>query len=347
MGWRALAQNEVPAVDGLCAVIIGLTPSKGARSPLLWNAAFERLGIDGRMVAVDTDVVALPGLVAGLSADEQVIGGAVTMPHKVAVIPHLAGLSPVAESAGAVNCLLRGDGGFVGENTDGIAALRSVERKFGDISGARVLLIGTGGAGSAVAAALVTALGSDGSLVVANRDPASRDDLVGRLSTRSAAKITGAPVWPVIGAGLGVFDIIINATSLGFGQPVPHRDGWLAARFASPVAGVDDYPVMGREAAAAATGDALGAPFQAAVSATSAWLEEQRSSLVLDVIYQPERTLLLDLAERAGCRTLNGSWMNLEQAVIAFCAAVRAGTGTTVDPDVVRDAMLVAVEGTA
>lgn len=347
MGWRALAQNAVPEVDGLCAVIIGLTPSKGARSPLLWNAAFDRLGIDGRMVAVDTDVAALAGLVEGLSADDRVIGGAVTMPHKVAIIPHLASLSSVAEVAGAVNCLLRGDGGFTGENTDGIAALRSIERELGDISGARVLLIGSGGAGSAVAAALTTALGADGSLVVANRDPVSRDDLVGRLGARSPAEVSGAPVWPVVGAGLGAFDIIINATSLGFGQPVPHRDGWLAARFASPVAGVDDYPVMDREEAAAATSDALGAPFAAAVSATSAWLAEQRSAFVLDVVYQPERTLLLDLAERAGCRTLNGSWMNLEQAVIAFCAAVPSGTGTTVDPDLVRDAMLVAVEGAA
>jgi len=272
----------------------------------------------------------------------------VTMPHKSAVMPHLSALTGVAEAAGAVNCLYRGGGGIAGENTDGVAALRSIEREIGDVASARVLLLGTGGAGSAAAAALVPALGTGGELVVANRDPASRERLVGRLVPLGAARVSEAPEWPVAGnVGLGSFDIIVNATSLGFHLPVPHRDGWLPARLASPVAGVDDYPVMDRGAADTATEESLAEAMRPAVDATSGWLEHQRGALVLDVIYQPERTLLLELAQRAGCRTMNGSWMNLEQAVIAFCTAVPAATAVEIDPDVVRDAMRVAVEGAA
>ena len=367
MDWRDIAHNDLSAdpstgasaADEMTAVIIGRTPSQGARSPLLWNAAFDHLDIPGRMVPVDIDADGLPALMRALAADPRVIGGAVTMPFKADVIAHLAGVSPVADAAGAVNCLARSgpiapEGapddapGFVGENTDGIAALRAIERAVVDLTGARVLLLGAGGAGSAVAAAVAGALGASGALVIANRDAAARDALVGRLRTSTAATIDAAPGWPVADVDPGgTFDVVINATSLGFQLPVPHGDGWIPARLATPVAGVGGYPVLTREQADAATAATLGDALARAVSATLAWLDGQQQALVLDVIYQPGRTLLLTLAELAGCRTMNGSWMNLEQAVIAFCTAVPVATGRDVDPDDVRGAMLAATEEAA
>ncbi len=351
MGWRDIAQNDVPTVDGLTTVIVGLTPSRGARSPLLWDAAFDRLAIAGRMVPVDIDAGGLPALMRALDADPDVIGGAVTMPHKGAVIEHLSAISAIADAAGAVNCLARatrGGHGFVGENTDGIAALRSIERVLGDLSAARVLLLGAGGAGSAVAAAVAGALGPAGSLVVANRDPRTRDALVGRLRAGGATTVSAAPGWPVADVDPGgTFDVIINATSLGFALPVPHGDGWLPARLTTPVVGVADWPSLERDAAERATAGMLGDTLARTVSGTLAWLDRQPQALVLDVIYQPSRTLLLTLAELSGCRTLNGEWMNLEQAVIAFCSVVPVATGQDVDPDEVRGAMLAATEGTA
>ena len=349
MAWRDIAHNDVPSGgDGVTAVIVGSTPSRGARSPLLWNAAFDHLGIAGRMLPVDIDAEGLPALLAALDADPDVIGGAVTMPFKSAVMPHLVSMSQVATDAAAVNCLGRsapGRPGLHGENTDGIAALRSVERVVGDVTGARVLLLGTGGAGSAVAAAFAAALGPAGALVVANRDPAPRDLLVERLRASTAATVSAAPGWPVATADPGgAFDVIINATSVGFQLPLPHGDGWLPARLATPVAGTDGYPRLDRDAAGSATAGQLGDVLAGAIARTLAWLDAQSRALVFDVVYQPERTLLLTLAELAGCRTMNGSWMNLEQAVIAFCTAVPAATGRDVDPDDVRGAMLAATE---
>ena len=354
MDWREIAHNDVPVVDGATTVIIGLTPSRGARSPLLWDAAFDHLGIPGRMVPVDCDAASLPDMLGALSADDGVIGGAVTMPHKAAVIPHLAGLSSVASAAGAVNCLARATGGavgdreLVGENTDGIAALRSLERELGSIDGARVLLLGAGGAGSAVAAAVAGALGREGSLVVANRAADARDALVARLDDAFSADVRAAPGWPVaVNPPDGAFDVIVNATSLGFQLPVPHAEGWVPARLTSPLTGTDGYPALGREEAEAVSAGALGDALARTVAGTLAWLDTQRDALVMDVIYQPERTLLLALAELAGCRTTNGAWMNLEQAVIAFCTAVPAATGHQVDPDDVRGAMVAAAEAAA
>ncbi len=363
MTWRTLAENELPAAGAhaLSAVIIGRTPSQGARSPLLWNAAFERLGIDAEMLPIDVDAGGLPELLAALQDDASVIGGAVTMPHKAAVIPHLAGVDAVASTAGAVNAFVRSGStsgsssgtatGFVGTNTDGVAALRSIGRVLGDLEGSRVLLLGAGGAGSAVAAAVAPALGRTGELVLANRSAPGLETLETRLRDASSTPITRCPTWPVTGwSDAGTFDVIINTTSLGFALPVDASDGsedgmgWLASRFVSPISGADGYPRQSREEAARSSAADLRGTLADAIERTLGWLGARQQPLVFDVIYQPERTLLLSLAELAGCPTMNGSWMNLEQAVIAFSAAVAAATDRRPDDDEVRAAMRAAIE---
>ena len=350
MTWRSIAENTLPtpAPGSLVAVIIGRTPSQGARSPLLWNAAFERLGIAGHMFPVDVDEDALGPLVAALRDDDAFIGGAVTMPHKAAVIPFLARTDAVASSAGAVNAILRANDGLLGSNTDGVAALRSIERVTGPLNGARVLLLGAGGAGSAVAAAVAGRLGSAGEMMVANRATDRRDALIARLADTSPARVIACPTWPVVEAGpLGTFDVIINTSSLGFALPVPADDGWVPSRFLTPLTGTLGFPVMERDAAEVATADDLAAPLAETRERALEWLGPRSEALVFDAIYQPERTLLLELAGIAGCRTMNGGWMNLEQAVIAFASAIAAATGDEPDTDEVRDAMQAAVEGTS
>jgi shikimate dehydrogenase len=357
--WRALAENELPAAgaNALNAVIIGRTPSQGARSPRLWNAAFECLGIDAEMLPIDVDARVLPELLAALQDDESVIGGAVTMPYKAAVIPHLAGADAVASTAGAVNALVRNGStsgtadGFVGTNTDGVAALRSIGRMLGDLEGSRILLLGAGGAGSAVAAAVAPALGRTGELMLANRSANGLEVLEARLRDASSTPITRCPTWPVASwSDAGTFDVIINTTSLGFALPVDAGDGsedgmsWLASRFVSPISGADGYPRQSREEAALTSAAGLSGTLADAIEQTLGWLGARQQPLVFDVIYQPERTLLLSLAELAGCPTMNGSWMNLEQAVIAFSAAVDAATDRRPDDDEVRAAMRAAIE---
>ncbi len=347
MTWRSLAENDLPSTDSpaLTAVIIGRDPSKGARSPLLWNAAFDRLGLDGRMFPVDVASAALPDLLAALRSDSSVIGGAVAMPHKATVIPHLAGTDAVADGAGAVNAFVRKDGGLVGSNTDGVAALRSIERSLGPLDGARVLLVGTGGAGSAVAAAVAPVLGTAGELVLANRRTASAEYLATRLQSVTSATVITAPTWPVTAwSDAGAFDVVVNATSLGHASPVEDAGEWIASRFVSPIAGADGYPRHDRDQAAATTAAGLRGTIAEGIERTLAWLDGRTDTFVLDVIYQPERTLLLALAELAGCRTMNGNWMNLEQAVIAFSHAVSRATGMPTDDEEVRAAMRAAIE---
>ena len=73
-----------------------------------------------------------------------------TIPHKLAVIPHLDGLGESAALMGAVNCVVVRDGRLIGENTDGKGFVAGV-RRLADPAGKRMVLLGAGGAARAIA----------------------------------------------------------------------------------------------------------------------------------------------------------------------------------------------------
>ena len=261
------------------AAILGESPSKGARSPTLWNAAFKGLKLPAMMHPMDIRKENLKSVVGSLRQDKRFIGGAVTMPYKIEIMPFLDALEPEAEIIGAVNCIYRKDGGLVGANTDGAGALWSLQNTYGDLRGKGVLLLGVGGAGFAVAAYVANALGKNGTLRLANRSPGPLQILASRL--QGACQIQTIAHWPVTPEDVAGVDVLVNCTSIGFAN---HKEE--ALRMASPVS---------RQV-----------------------LINMQSSLVYDIIYQPLETELLREAKQCGHKTLNGLAMNLEQAVIAF-----------------------------
>lgn len=155
MSIQSLIENPV-ALDDLSrfAAIIGSHPSKGARSPKLWNAAFASHEIDCTMIPLDVSQANLVPLLHQLENDHRFIGGAVTAPYKELVASYLGiRVDPIARPIGSINCLFRSDNGEIwGTNTDGQGALVSFISQFGEIGDRRVALIGPGGAGKAVAA---------------------------------------------------------------------------------------------------------------------------------------------------------------------------------------------------
>jgi shikimate dehydrogenase len=137
-----------------------------------------------------------------------------SIPHKVAVIPHLDGLGESAAIMGAVNCAVNRDGKFIGENTDGKGFLKSLLEVV-DPQGKSVVMFGAGGAARAIGVEL--ALSGAKAITVVNRGAARGEPLVKLLNekTRTPAKLV---VWPkgyVIPDGTG---IVVNATSIGLGN---------------------------------------------------------------------------------------------------------------------------------
>ena len=201
-----LVDNDARRQTGRYAAILGLSPSRGARSPILWNAGFAAAGIDAVMLPFDVTPANLGALVGALKSDGRFIGGAVTMPHKPAILTLLDRVEPEALRIGAVNALYRDGGALVGANTDGAGALAELERLTdGALRGKRVVLLGLGGGGLAVAAYLA---GRVKSLTLLGRGAGKAADFARRLG------VAAAP-WPATTALLGACDVLVNCTSVG------------------------------------------------------------------------------------------------------------------------------------
>ncbi|ACJ16624.1 aroE shikimate 5-dehydrogenase [Thermococcus onnurineus NA1] len=187
-------------------VLYGLIgrPVSHSLSPAMHNALFRLYGMNAVYLAFE--VSDLEGAIKGIRA-LGIRGLNVTMPHKETVVGHLDGLSSEAEALNSVNTVVNRGGELIGHNTDGVGARKALER-FTKLKGRRVLIIGAGGAGKAIA----HELSKVASVVVLNRTPERAKTLerfgieVGRLErSRLEAEIRNA-------------DVLINATPVGMNE---------------------------------------------------------------------------------------------------------------------------------
>ena len=145
-----------------------------------------------------------------------VAGLIATVPHKFALAAHCATLTDRAAFLGSVNVARRNpDGTWHGDQVDGAAFVARPAADGATTEGARALQVGAGGAGSAIALALLEAGVAE--LALHDADPARLDALVGRLRDRFGDRVTTGPADP---AGFG---IVANATPMGMreGDPLP------------------------------------------------------------------------------------------------------------------------------
>ena len=142
-------------------------PVEHSLSPLMHNFYAEQMGIDFVYVPFKVQKEQVKAAIRGAYALNST-GMNVTVPHKQTVIPYLKELDSAAKSIGAVNTLVRTEGGYKGYNTDASGFLRAIKGAGIHISGQDCLLIGAGGAAKAVA----YMLGEQGaaSVIVLNRN---------------------------------------------------------------------------------------------------------------------------------------------------------------------------------
>lgn len=196
-------------------VILG-DPIAQVKSPGGVTGAFIDRGYDGVLVPVQVDAEDLGGLLAIADRLKNLDGVIVTVPHKFACFAHCSSTTPRAGFLGAVNIMRRrADGRWHGDMVDGLGFVGAVRRQGYDPRGKRALLIGAGGAGSAIAMALVEAGVRE--LAVHDGDVARRDHLVTRLKTLDRAEIVAGSADP------HGYDLVANATPAGMkaDDPLP------------------------------------------------------------------------------------------------------------------------------
>jgi shikimate dehydrogenase len=230
-----------------------------------------RMGIGYGYVLIDFDQLGLSDADLGaVIAEAQAFGFAglnITHPFKQAVIAHLDDLAPEAAAIGAVNTVNLGSR-RVGHNTDAWGFAESFREGLGDVPLDSVVQFGAGGAGAAVAHALLT--NNVGQLKIYDIAGNRAESLARRLTERHGGRVTATES---LREALATADGVVNTTPVG----------------------MDKYP---------------GLPFPREFMQPRHW--------VVDIVYFPADTELLQVASALGCRTMAGTGMAVYQAVKAF-----------------------------
>jgi shikimate dehydrogenase len=192
-------------------------PTHTFKSPMIYNPYFEQAGIDAVVVPMGCKPDHYPALLKAVFSLENITGALITMPHKVTTVGLLDETTPTVKIAGACNAVRRSaDGRLQGDMFDGEGFVRGLRRKGCRMEGARALVVGCGGVGSAIAASLVAAGVAGMGLFDARVE--SAQGLAQRLATHyPALALTTGRNDP---AG---YDIVVNATPMGMndGDPMP------------------------------------------------------------------------------------------------------------------------------
>lgn len=192
-------------------------PTTSFKAPMIYNPWFEAKGIDAVVTPLGIKAKDFSMLFPALFRITTLHGALITMPHKVTVIAMLDEMTVTARIAGACNAVLkRPDGSLLGDMFDGAGFVRGALRRGCRIDGARALVVGAGGVGSAIAASMAAA--GLQAIGLFDLNAGSAEALGDRLCSHyPALQVRTGSNDP---AG---WDIVVNATPLGMkeGDPMP------------------------------------------------------------------------------------------------------------------------------
>lgn len=268
--------GKIDAKTALCGLIGN--PVGHSISPFIHNTLADKLGINLVYTAFKVE----SGEVATAVKGAYVLGFKgmnVTVPHKQEVMEALVSVDELARSIGAVNTLVRTEGGYKGYNTDYLGIKRQLACDGIDISGREVIILGAGGASRAVTYMCATT-GAE-KVYLLNRSVDKAEQLAGDVN----AYVGRDCVYPMAldgykelegyKAGTGYKYIVIQTTSKGL------------------------YP------------DVNGTPIE-----DEAFYDMVEAAV--DIIFNPSETRFMQLAGKHGARAYNGLEMLLYQGVAAF-----------------------------
>jgi shikimate dehydrogenase len=190
-------------------------PTDAFKAPMIYNPWFEHAQIDAVVIPMGVRAEDYEAFLPPLFRLTNIRGALVTMPHKVATVGLLDEVTPTVLIAGSCNAIVRrADGSLLGDMFDGEGFVRGVRRRGRAIAGARALVVGSGGVGSAIAASLASA--GIGELGLFDVDAGVAAALQNRLARHypRLRVVTGSN-------DPDGYDIVVNATPLGMKRDDP------------------------------------------------------------------------------------------------------------------------------
>ena len=182
------------------------------------EAAYQHHNLDWRYLTIEVGPNDLEAAVRGAKV-MGFQGFNCTIPHKVNVIQYLDGLGESASLMGAVNCVVRKDGKWIGENTDGKGFVSSL-RELTEPQGKKVVIFGAGGAARAIS--VEVALAGAHHITIVNRSDERGEELTALLQDKLPcyADFTS---WDSTFFIPSDTDVVINATSIGLFPDIEAR----------------------------------------------------------------------------------------------------------------------------
>ena len=192
-------------------------PTHAFKAPMIYNPYFEQQGINALVVPMGCQAEDYPVFLRAIFKLSNIRGALITMPHKISTLSLVDEVLPAAAIAGACNAVRLGpQGQLQGDMFDGEGFVRGVLRKGFKLQGVRVLVVGAGGVGSAIAASLAAA--GVAAISLFDMNPAAAEALAGRLRAH----------YPALQVHTGSndpagHDLVVNATPMGMneGDPLP------------------------------------------------------------------------------------------------------------------------------
>lgn len=254
------------------------SPVSHSISPQMHNEAFRQLGLDYVYLAFDISGTDLKTAVNGLKAIG-ICGFNITMPHKTRMLEFMDELTDAARIAGACNTVIAKDGRFIGHTTDGVGFMQSVKDAGHNIIGKKMTLLGAGGA----ATAICTQAALDG---VSEIDIFRRNRLPAFAETERFAET----VCKNTDCRVHVYDIADDGR---LRRSLSESCILVNATNVGMAPDISECPI----------------PDQSML---------RPDLIVSDIIYNPRKTRLYQMAEQAGCPTFNGMYMLLFQGAASF-----------------------------
>lgn len=264
----------------------------------MWNAAYEKLGMPDRNIMCVADPANVKLITDVFRRDPKYRGGGAGIGFKEAVIPCLDEITPQAKTIGAVNIIRKEiDGSLTGSNTDGAGYAMALEAMFRKrrerLAEKRILILGAGGSGRAIAFALAE---KKTMVTILNRTEAKARELAERLNKHFGRRVAAGGGRELIPEMLPKHDAVVSVIDDA----------------SSPL---DEYSTIG----------AMELPANAeAIAENLAGSENllRRTStkvIISDIRIRREETAMLRQARELGFATLNGIPMVINQGVQAFC----------------------------
>ncbi|MBD2166503.1 shikimate dehydrogenase [Calothrix membranacea FACHB-236] len=276
-------------------------PVEHSLSPVMHNAAIAKLGLDYVYLPFPIAPENLADAIAGFAA-VGVVGFSVTIPHKQAIMPLLAEITPIAQAIGAVNTVSRQNNQWVGTNTDiegFISPLQTTYQQ--DWSQKAAVILGNGGAARAVVAGCQQ-LGFAEIHVVGRNQQRLQEFYESWADSLVSANLQ-VHTWDKLTKLIPQANLLVNTTPIGMYPKV------------------DESPVSAAEIADLPAG---------------AFVGDVAKGIAYDLIYIPKPTQFLQLAQQQGAIAIDGLEMLVQQGAAALKLWLQQ---ETVPVDVMRQAL--------